>query len=237
MAQSAEGPAKQSFRKTLRETVLFNGPGKSHGRIDETLPKDSPVFFDGVSLNEEWARIVLYDGRVFWTPIFNISSQEEIIDNEKGFRYNMEARRSFVSDVALQLGGSYGSRPMLLRAGGALFWNFVPEGLVDYRYDQTEIGISGSCLIGGNVDPFYHASVLLQWLYRAGEERRFLIGPRIGWAVMNDPNSNLSFSHFLVGGLSLRHYFFEYLGYYMEAEIFARSVVYYMGSAGLTLRF
>jgi len=223
--------------KGRRKTPLFLGPGKRYGSSDKMLEKGEIVYFEGLSLNQEWAKVILATGVELWTPYFNLEEHTGVVENEEQFLYNVKARHALTSGLSLQGGFGYGGRPMLGRAVGALLWNWFPDGLVDFRYDQTELGISGSYLVLGDEEAFFHGSVFMQWLYRMGEFRDFMIGPRIGWAVMNDPTSKFSYSNSLVLGLAARAYPTDHFGVFIEGETFIRTTVYVLGSAGISIRF
>jgi hypothetical protein len=226
---------QQRFVRALRDLPLYAGPGKSYGEVERGLRGGEVAYWLGVSLNGSWSKVLTSNGVEAWTPTEFVSEYEGSPPNYDDFDHHFAARRAIGTWFSLQLGPAWGSHPVDFRGQADILFNFTPNGLVDVYYDQLELGLGGA--YHPYAPPFGEAHVFFQWLYRFGSRRNSMLGPRFGYAIMEDPTYRFDYANFFMMGLAFRHYLSDHFGFYVEGNAYARSRLYGSASGGLSLRF
>ncbi len=137
---------------------------------------------------------------------------------------------------------AYASGPLGLGVGGLFWLNTARNGLIDYRDDQLEIG-TGFYLWKGQATStsaarfVWEIPVHAQWLFRFLDRGALMVGPRIGFSVLNDPTFRFARALPFRGGLHVRYYFDDDIGISFGAMTHARSVTYWSGEVGFNVRF
>jgi hypothetical protein len=229
------GKLSLRFMHAKKNCSLFEGPGKNYGVLETQLRENEVVYYEGVSLKGAWAKVITSHSVVGWVPVENLEDHHGAVENQDDFNEVFESRNAIGSRLILSPGVSWGSHPLDFRLHMDASFNFFPDGVVDLFYDQLELGLGGNYHF--YAPSFSELHSYLQWIYRFGSRRDTMLGPRIGYAIMEDPSSQHQYSSFLLSGLSFRHYWNDYWGLFCEAQVYLRTVIYVDGNVGITLRF
>jgi len=227
---------RTSLLRALDNSLIRTGPSESFPALTEPMRANDAVFLLGVSPGRRWYRIMKRNGFEGWVPrnrVHMAQLSEEEIDDLRAMRH---LKTKITSRWILTAGATYGSTPLSVGAVAMPFLNLARNGVFGRKTEQIELGV-GFGYHFYSKKYFYEVPFALQWIFRSAFWYHFMIGPRIGFSVVDDPNFRFDHSIPFEGGLHARYFFDDDWGVYFDALVVARSVIYYMGGAGLAVRF
>ncbi len=168
------------------------------------------------------------------------------------YYYALMRERRMTSRWNLHVGGSWGSVPMGIGGQALVGLNFLRRGVFDANIDQLEL-VSGiryhlgadpepalrldGTLYNKPAQPFWEVPVQLLWLFRLGYRGAFMIGPRVGFSVVQDDYNRWPIALPGLAGFEARYYPRDHWGFSWGNWVHLRSVMYFSTSFGVDFRF
>jgi hypothetical protein len=250
---SASLYAVNALNAKVRETQMLRVAPQDESPVGSVqVEVDEVVFVLGTSVDGYWVQVLKDNGKSGWVPINLIDIYRVDRLDYDDFYYAMMRERRVTSRWHLGGAVSYGPVPYGLGGEAVLHLNLFRKGIFQLNVDQIELGAGFRYHLGADPTPalkpdgslfnkaseaFYEIPVYLLWMFRLGYRGDWMLGPRLGFAVVKDPFFRFDYSIPAVTGFELRHYPRDMLGLSWNVWVHMRSVVYYSTSFGLNIRF
>jgi hypothetical protein len=250
---SAPASALSELNARVRETVFLKSqPSPDSSDTSVQVAADETVFVLGTSVDTTFVQVLKRNGETGWLQV-NLADLYRVDRSDyDDYYYALMRERAYTSRWNFHLGASYGVLPFGVGAEGLVNLNIFRRGVFDSNVDQLEFGSGFKYHVGADpkpvllgdgtlfskpARPFWELPVQLLWLFRLGYRGETLLGPRIGFSVIQDRYSRFDTALPGLTGFELRHYPRDTLGLSWNVWVHLRSVIYYSTSFGVDFRF
>ena len=250
---SSASAALTELNARVRETLLLkSAPSTDSADTAVEVLVDEKVFVLGTSVDTSFVQVLKKSGETGWIPVNLVDLYRVDRGDYDEYYYALMRERAYTSRWNFHLGASYGPAPMGVGGEALVNLNILRRGLFDSNLDQLEVGTGFIYHVGADpapvllgdgtlftkaAQPFWEIPVQLVWLFRLGYRGETMLGPRLGFSVIQDRYSRFATALPALTGFELRHYPRDTLGLSWNVWVHLRSVIYYSTSFGVDFRF
>jgi hypothetical protein len=245
--------ALSELNARVRENVFLKSqPSPESPDSSVQVTAEETVFVLGTSLDTTFVQVLKRNGETGWLQVSLADLHRVDRSDYDDYYYALMRERAYTSRWNFHLGASYGVLPFGVGAEGLVSLNIFRRGVFDSNVDQLEFGSGFKYHVGSDPKPvllgdgtlyskparsFWEVPVQLLWLFRLGYRGETLLGPRLGFSVIQDQYSRFETALPGLTGFELRHYPRDTLGLSWNVWVHLRSVIYYSTSFGVDFRF